>query len=113
MGQFGLGADIVSSITAQHTAIALNILMISKLGDIARPRLHTWFEEAVEDSKLGGIEAGLEVVCAGGMHSLVIDEAGKVCSFRCPSSFVFTNFTSSRFGPGVSTVGLPRAEFRA
>ncbi len=106
MGQFGLGADTVSS-PAQHTAIALNFLTVSQLGDIARPRLHTWFEEAVEGGKLGGVEAGLEVVCAGGMHSLVIDEAGKVCSFRCPSSFVFTNFIPSRFGPGVSTMVPP------
>ncbi|KAF8335878.1 regulator of chromosome condensation 1/beta-lactamase-inhibitor protein II [Cantharellus anzutake] len=61
MGQFGLGPDT--------------------LGDIVRPRLHSWFEEATREGKLGGEGAGLEVICAGGMHSLVIDEAGKVWSW--------------------------------
>lgn len=60
MGQFGLGTDT--------------------LGDISRPRRHKWFEEAVLDGKLGGDGAGVEMVCAGGMHTLAIDEAGKVSS---------------------------------
>lgn len=59
-GQFGLGTDT--------------------LGEIARPRLHAWFESAVQSGVLGGDGAGIEQAYAGGMHTLVIDEAGKVYS---------------------------------
>ncbi|KAG8934737.1 hypothetical protein FRC02_009318 [Tulasnella sp. 418] len=61
MGQFGLGTDT--------------------LGDITRPRLHKWFDEAVRNGTLGGEGAGLEAVAVGGMHSLVIDELGRVWSW--------------------------------
>lgn len=43
-----------------------------------RPRLHKWFESATKGGLLGGEEAGVEKVCAGGMHSLALDEAGRV-----------------------------------
>ncbi|WVF67604.1 hypothetical protein IAT40_002362 [Kwoniella sp. CBS 6097] len=65
MGQFGLGPD--------------------ELDEIARPKLHSWFEEQIEDGKLsrGGKEGsgGLETVSCGGMHTLAIDEAGRVRSW--------------------------------
>ncbi len=38
------------------------------------------FEQAIKDGKLGGEGAGLEAVAAGGMHSVVVDEAGRVSS---------------------------------
>ncbi|GJJ06239.1 hypothetical protein Clacol_000429 [Clathrus columnatus] len=60
-GQFGLGTET--------------------LGEIARPRLHAWFETAAKNNTLGSEGAGLETICAGGMHSLAIDEAGKVWSW--------------------------------
>lgn len=56
--QFGLGPDA--------------------FGDIVKPRLHAWVDQAVKDGKLGGEGAGIESVSAGGMHTLMIDEAGKV-----------------------------------
>ncbi|KZT43463.1 RCC1/BLIP-II protein, partial [Sistotremastrum suecicum HHB10207 ss-3] len=59
MGQFGLGPDIT--------------------GDIRKPRLHAFFEEACEEGKLG--MGGVRRVEAGGMHSLVIDDEGKVWSW--------------------------------
>ncbi|QRV82740.1 RCC1/BLIP-II protein [Ceratobasidium sp. AG-Ba] len=46
MGQFGLGTDT--------------------LGDISRPRLHSWFKDAIEAGVLGR-----------GMHTLAVDELGK------------------------------------
>lgn len=57
-GQFGLGTET--------------------LDEIARPRLHAWFETAAKNNTLGSEGAGLEMICAGGMHSLAIDEVGKV-----------------------------------
>ncbi|KDQ13965.1 hypothetical protein BOTBODRAFT_110732 [Botryobasidium botryosum FD-172 SS1] len=62
-GQFGLGTDA------------------AMMGEFARPRLHTWFDEAIKEGKLGEEGAGVESVAAGGMHTLVIDEAGKVWSW--------------------------------
>ena len=47
--------------------------------EINRPRLHPWIELAVQGNLLGdGNGAGIEAACAGGMHSLVIDEVGRV-----------------------------------
>ncbi|KDN34447.1 hypothetical protein RSAG8_12479, partial [Rhizoctonia solani AG-8 WAC10335] len=62
MGQFGLGTGV--------------------LGDISRPRQHTWFKEAIETGILGtGPGAGVDALCAGGMHTLIVDEVGKVWSW--------------------------------
>ncbi|CAE6439291.1 unnamed protein product [Rhizoctonia solani] len=62
MGQFGLGTGV--------------------LGDISRPRQHVWFKEAIESGILGtGPGAGIDALCAGGMHTLVVDEVGKVWSW--------------------------------
>ena len=67
MGQFGLGLDT--------------------LGDITRPRLHAWFEAAIKEGKLGeAVGAGIERVAVGGMHSLIIDELGRVWSWGIVSS---------------------------
>ena len=49
-------------------------------GEITRPRLHAWFESASHGGILGEEEgAGVEFVYAGGMHTLAIDELGRVC----------------------------------
>jgi regulator of chromosome condensation len=56
MGQFGLGTEVLS--------------------DIKRPRLHTWVQEKNQAGELG--EHGLEMVVAGGMHTLAIDSNGYV-----------------------------------
>ncbi|KAI5123878.1 hypothetical protein M0805_005695 [Coniferiporia weirii] len=61
-GQLGMGTDV--------------------MGELSRPRLHAWFETAVQSNVLGVEQgAGIEQACAGGMHSLVIDEAGMVWSW--------------------------------
>lgn len=57
MGQFGLGPD-------QDSA------------EIPRPKLHAWFAEHIEEE--GG---GIESVACGGMHTLAIDERGRVWSW--------------------------------
>lgn len=52
------------------------------LEEISYPRRHVWFESAVMSGLLGSdgeSGAGVERICAGGMHTLVIDEAGRVC----------------------------------
>jgi len=56
MGQHGLGED--------------------EIGEIKRPRQHTWIKEANQNGKLG--KGGLEMVAAGGMHTLAIDSNGRV-----------------------------------
>ncbi|KAF8749279.1 chromosome condensation (RCC1) repeat [Rhizoctonia solani] len=61
MGQFGLGTNV--------------------LGDISRPRQHAWFKEAIDAGILGTAPgAGIDALCAGGMHTLVVDEVGRVWS---------------------------------
>lgn len=86
MGQFGLGTTV--------------------MGEILRPRLHAWFEAATQTNILGDEDgAGVEFVCAGGMHTLAIDESGRV-----RLSFTFEKHVSekagSRFGHGVLTTTL-------
>ncbi|KAF8695639.1 chromosome condensation (RCC1) repeat, partial [Rhizoctonia solani] len=62
MGQFGLGTSV--------------------LGDISRPRQHAWFKEAIDAGILGTAPgAGIDALCAGGMHTLVVDEVGRVWSW--------------------------------
>jgi alpha-tubulin suppressor-like RCC1 family protein len=47
--------------------------------ELRRPRLHAGFELAMMTGMLGDKPgAGIERASAGGMHSLVIDEAGRV-----------------------------------
>ena len=59
MGQLGLGTLVLDVIT--------------------RPRMHAWFESVSQGDLLGTeVGAGVECVCTGGMHSLVIDELGRV-----------------------------------
>ncbi|TIC00011.1 RCC1/BLIP-II [Wallemia mellicola] len=58
-GQFGLGVDT--------------------LGEIKRPRIHQWVEDAIEDDELG--PEGVEQIAAGGMHNLMIDSNGKIWSW--------------------------------
>ncbi len=56
MGQFGLGTDILS--------------------EIKRPRLHVWVEEKNKDGELG--PQGIEMIAAGGMHTVAVDSRGYV-----------------------------------
>ncbi|TIB42685.1 hypothetical protein E3P86_00272 [Wallemia ichthyophaga] len=58
-GQFGLGVDT--------------------LGEIKRPRIHQWTEDAIDDNNLG--PQGVEQIAAGGMHNLMIDSDGKIWSW--------------------------------
>ena len=51
---------------------------VSHIGH-GRPRMHAWFESVSQGDLLGTeVGAGVECVCTGGMHSLVIDELGRV-----------------------------------
>ena len=47
-------------------------------GEYARPKMQKFFKTASDEGKLGGEGAGVESLAAGGLHTLVIDEAGKV-----------------------------------
>ncbi|KAG8786589.1 hypothetical protein FRC15_011137 [Serendipita sp. 397] len=60
-GQLGLGPDETTELT--------------------KPKLHAWCEEAIAEGKFGEAGAGIEAVAAGGMHSLMVDEQGKVWSW--------------------------------
>lgn len=59
MGQLGMGPDL--------------------LDDVAKPKLHKWCQEAIEEGVFGSDGAGIESISAGGMHSFMVDEEGKVC----------------------------------
>jgi regulator of chromosome condensation len=61
-GQLGLGPD--------------------ETAELFKPKLHEWCAEAVESGKFGEEGAGIEAVAAGGMHSLMVDEEGKVCTTK-------------------------------
>ncbi|CAG7849420.1 Guanine nucleotide exchange factor SRM1 AltName: Full=Pheromone response pathway component SRM1; AltName: Full=Pre-mRNA-processing protein 20; AltName: Full=Regulator of chromosome condensation; AltName: Full=Suppressor of receptor mutations 1; AltName: Full=mRNA transport protein 1 [Serendipita indica DSM 11827] len=60
-GQLGLGPDETTELT--------------------KPKLHAWCAEAIEEGRFGEPGAGIEAVAAGGMHSLMLDEQGKVWSW--------------------------------
>jgi regulator of chromosome condensation len=49
--------------------------------ELFKPKLHDWCAEAVNSGKFGEVGAGIEAVAAGGMHSLMVDEEGKVHLF--------------------------------
>ncbi|KAJ1305889.1 hypothetical protein OPQ81_010609 [Rhizoctonia solani] len=48
------------------------------MGEYPRPRMQKFFKTASEEGKLGGEGAGVETLAAGGLHTLAVDEAGKV-----------------------------------
>jgi regulator of chromosome condensation len=48
-------------------------------GEYPRPRMQKFFKTASDEGKLGGEDAGIESIAAGGLHTLAVDEAGKVC----------------------------------
>lgn len=88
MGQLGMGPDL--------------------LDDVVKPKLHKWCQEAIEEGKFGGEGAGIESIYAGGMHSFMVDEEGKVrasrhCSILLFDSAAYLGFLSDycRFGHGV------------
>lgn len=78
MGQFGLGTD---SVCISFSLIFSELMSIGvhQLGDIVRPRLHIEIQDLSTKGSLGEPNAGLEAVACGGMHSLCIDELGRVC----------------------------------
>ncbi|KAF8897848.1 regulator of chromosome condensation 1/beta-lactamase-inhibitor protein II [Infundibulicybe gibba] len=57
-GQFGMGVDV--------------------LGELDKPKRNIWVEEQIEEGTFGEEGAGLESIAAGGLHSILIDEKGKV-----------------------------------
>jgi regulator of chromosome condensation len=88
MGQLGMGPDV--------------------LDDAAKPKLHKWCQEAIEEGRFGGDGAGIESITAGGMHSFMIDEEGKVrtsgyCFGFLLRSAAYLEFLRDcpRFGHGV------------
>lgn len=60
-GQLGLGTD--------------------SLDELFKPRSHAFCENAIQAGRFGPQGAGIEKIAAGGMHSFMIDEEGKVRSF--------------------------------
>jgi regulator of chromosome condensation len=48
-------------------------------GEYPRPRMQKFFKTASDEGRLGGAGAGVESLAAGGLHTLAIDEDGKVC----------------------------------
>lgn len=70
--------------------------------ELFKPKLHAWCTEAVADGRFGEKGAGIEAVAAGGMHSLMVDEEGKVIAFTSAALLLFSlSFAGHRFGLGV------------
>jgi regulator of chromosome condensation len=59
-GQFGLGPDV--------------------LGEISKPKKSAWVDEQIQKHVFGDNFGGLEAIAAGGMHTILIDERGTVCT---------------------------------
>jgi regulator of chromosome condensation len=57
-GQFGMGPDI--------------------LDEFGKPKKHTWVEKGIEEGKFGEKGAGIEAAAAGGLHTMFLDEKGRV-----------------------------------
>jgi regulator of chromosome condensation len=57
-GQFGMGPSV--------------------LGEVSKPKRHTWIEEHIEDGAFGEDDAGIESVACGGLHTIFLDERGTV-----------------------------------
>ncbi|GFZ51886.1 Poly(A)+ RNA transport protein 2 [Saitozyma sp. JCM 24511] len=94
MGQFGLGPD--------------------ELEEIGRPKLHSWFEEQIEDGKLSrdgtSGSGGLETVAAGGMHTLAIDEGGKVRSWGINDNAALGRITANVPDPNDPSATIPNED---
>ncbi|KAJ7828120.1 hypothetical protein B0H14DRAFT_2594787 [Mycena olivaceomarginata] len=48
------------------------------LGELDKPKKHSWVEEQIEAGTFGPDNAGIETVAAGGMHSVFAAEKGTV-----------------------------------
>lgn len=88
MGQLGMGPDL--------------------LDDVVKPKLHKWCQEAIEEGRFGDEGAGIESITAGGMHSFMVDEEGKVRTSSYCAVFLFNSAAyhellpePRRFGHGV------------
>lgn len=46
--------------------------------DFPKPRRNWWVDEQIQAGTFGAVGAGVESIAAGGMHTLFIDESGKV-----------------------------------
>ncbi|KAF7332282.1 hypothetical protein MKEN_00109400 [Mycena kentingensis (nom. inval.)] len=57
-GQFGMGPKV--------------------LGELDKPKKHTWCEEQIEEGTFGEDNAGIETLAAGGLHTIFVDEKGTV-----------------------------------
>jgi regulator of chromosome condensation len=57
-GQFGMGPNV--------------------LGEYGKPKKNTWVENGVEEGLFGDEGAGIEAVVAGGLHTIFLDETGRV-----------------------------------
>jgi hypothetical protein len=63
------------------------------LGDYDKPTRNKLVEEKIAQGAFGGEGAGIESVASGGLHSLLVDETGKVCFLYLPvaplGSYIF------------------------
>lgn len=87
-GQFGMGLDAPNA-----------------LGELTKPTRNKLVEQMIADGKFGGKGAGFEVVAAGGMSTLLVDEKGTVRG----TIFLYTRISyafSPRSGHAVTTITL-------
>ncbi|WVO15614.1 hypothetical protein L204_103274 [Cryptococcus depauperatus] len=96
-GQFGLGPD--------------------ELDEIGRPKLHAWFEEQIKEGKLSRDgqpgTGGLEQVYCGGMHTLAIDEGGRVRSWGINDNAALGRITSDVSDPSNPKEMIPSEDLES
>jgi hypothetical protein len=66
------------------------------LGEFGKPKKHTWVEKGLEEGRFGEKGAGIESAAAGGLHTIFVDEAGKV---HIPCRKDMLTHVSDRYGP--------------
>ncbi|KAJ7682527.1 regulator of chromosome condensation 1/beta-lactamase-inhibitor protein II [Mycena polygramma] len=86
-GQFGMGPDV--------------------LGELDKPKKHTWAEEQMEEGTFGDDNAGIETVAAGGMHSIFVDEKGTVWTCGVNDDAALGRVTEGVPDPDMTLTNLP------
>ncbi|KAK7054171.1 regulator of chromosome condensation 1/beta-lactamase-inhibitor protein II [Favolaschia claudopus] len=88
-GQFGMGPDV--------------------LGELDKPKKHTWCEEQIEEGTFGPDNAGIETAAAGGLHSILVDEKGTVWTCGVNDDAALGRVTEGIPDPDGTLVNFPHA----
>ncbi|KII87996.1 hypothetical protein PLICRDRAFT_162924 [Plicaturopsis crispa FD-325 SS-3] len=93
-GQFGLGHDTMNT----------------NQTDFPKPRRNWWVDEQIQAGTFGAVGAGVESIAAGGMHTLFIDESGKVWSCGDNDNAALGRITSNQLHDSGSEIDTEELE---